>query len=1433
MRNAYLIRRLKILVILVFSSMISNDLLAQDTLQVVYRQSFERGQEYCGTTPQYDSWTKTIDSLRTLQDAGVYGFVKVEFKAVTATDSVSFMASTASDVQQIVTQITDTATTAADNNVLIGGKLWHFDRNCSPLGTPSAGCLGVDVALRSTLAIDITDPILSGCSPQAEFAIRPHSRVKAWGGAFGTDMLGTNPIPSASANGPDEELVMIVSYVDIKPPIPVCMDTFDIYIGNSGTEPIDQVKIDSMIKKSFDEFLNPGLLAGNAADSGWGIHTATSNIASMNCDSVGKTPTATITLMDIAGNDTTCGVVLRVLDTIPPQAIAKDTIRLYLAADTTAYIDVATMDDGSIDNCTSAGFTRIISDTLFTCPGEYKDTLWVSDGFDKSQFVVVGTDTVWGNYAFDVTTIIVLDTVPPDAIITAGVDTFYLDSMGSVTIVADSFNNNSGDNDTCGTLTFTLADSVYDCMEVGDQSTQFYATDASGNVDSVTLNIHIKDTLAPVAVLRPLIIASLDSFGVFVLDSAQVDSASFDNCSLVSLTLDMDTFTCSHTGMTGPGSVPDTHTVIVTLTDTNSNITTDSIRIVVKDTLAPVMEVLAVDTVYLDNTGNFTYPTAVLISPMDSMAYPDYIYDIIDTANSVSWSNGNRYDNCMITPNFPALPPPAPAIDQGITIKNLSFDCSDIGSLVQDSIFFRDNSGNTSKHGFKVLVLDTFAPNPMVLAVDTVFLDANGAAGVDSNAFDNGSTDNCAVGSFSLSVDSFFCASADSTIKVFTTVMDTNGNSAIDSTMVTVLDTVAPEVMLSFIDTVYLNADGFVLLDSNTMDSASMDNCTIASFELSIDSFACDALNATNDSLIPVQTKVTDLSGNADSATAFIMVRDTLAPVVECVTDTFVHLNANGFALIDSSFLFRSITDNCPANLTFTVSEDTLFCSDLDSLNVTLTVADDFGNTSTCVVNVKVIDTIAPVAMAKNATAYLDTNGILKLDSAFLWSQVNNGSSDNCDFDLFAVDSIFDCSKEGLNIVTLIARDKSGNEGTAEFFLTVDDTIKPTAIGKNIIAVLNDNGTVSIDPSQVDSASFDNCMDNLTFDLSQTNFDCSHVGTAQMVDFIVNDGNGQTDTAQITVTVLDKTVPTAIAQNITVYLDAMGNVAITAAQVNNNSMDICGIDTMFISKDSLNCANIGTNPVSLTVVDHSGNTNSANAIVTVMDTFGPVVHVTPGTVEVFLDQTGHVVINSSNVVDSVVDNCGGSSSSATLDIDVTDLTCSSLGMQTITITATDQGGNVTTTTKMVEVKDTIAPVLIAKDTFFVDLGSNGIANVDAEDLVVTTSDNCSQVDSLVFGYDGTFNGMVDCSDVSTPKTVKLNITDLSGNTALSNDVVIVTKDVTAPTISSTSISTTVQLNASGMGTVDTSNFGLQNMDACGIASQMLNKTSFDCSNVGN
>jgi gliding motility-associated-like protein/uncharacterized repeat protein (TIGR01451 family) len=114
------------------------------------------------------------------------------------------------------------------------------------------------------------------------------------------------------------------------------------------------------------------------------------------------------------------------------------------------------------------------------------------------------------------------------------------------------------------------------------------------------------------------------------------------------------------------------------------------------------------------------------------------------------------------------------------------------------------------------------------------------------------------------------------------------------------------------------------------------------------------------------------------------------------------------------------------------------------------------------------------------------------------------------------------------------------------------------------------------------------------------------------VTYIVTDRLGMADTCNFTVTVEDRTAPTAVCEDIDIYLDlATGRATITAADIDGGTFDNCAGITLASSRTDFDCTDLGANTVTLTVTDGAGNTDECAATVTVHYAVNPNPAVTP------------------------------------------------------------------------------------------------------------------------------------------------------------------------------------------------------------------------------
>ncbi|NER15548.1 T9SS type B sorting domain-containing protein [Leptobacterium flavescens] len=406
--------------------------------------------------------------------------------------------------------------------------------------------------------------------------------------------------------------------------------------------------------------------------------------------------------------------------------------------------------------------------------------------------------------------------------------------------------------------------------------------------------------------------------------------------------------------------------------------------------------------------------------------------------------------------------------------------------------------------------------------------------------------------------------------------------------------------------------------------------------------------------------------------------------------------------------------------------------------------------------SIVVIDDIPPVAVCQDITVELDATGFIVINA----EDIDGGSTDNKGITSFSIDrDIFFCDDTATPItVTLTVTDAAGNTDSCTATVTVEDNIAPVAISRDITVQLDVDGNASITAADIDNGSTDNCgIAERSLDISS--FDCSMLGT-NTVTLTITDTNNNTNTATAQVTVEDRIAPIIVTQNVSVELDANGEVIITPAMIDNGSSDNCNIANRSLNVSSFNCNDIGANTVVLTVTDASGNSSTGTAIVNVTDGSGPVILTQD--ISVQLDENGNASISIDDIDNGSTDNCGIAERS--LDISVFD--CNDIGANTVTLTITDINGNSSSGTATVNVEDNLSPIVNTRD-ITLQLDENGNASVAVVDIDNGSTDNC-----------GIAERSLDISSFSCPplgpSVVTLTVTDINGNSTSETATITIT-----------------------------------------------------------
>ncbi|MDC1379624.1 FG-GAP-like repeat-containing protein [Algibacter sp.] len=551
---------------------------------------------------------------------------------------------------------------------------------------------------------------------------------------------------------------------------------------------------------------------------------------------------------------------------------------------------------------------------------------------------------------------------------------------------------------------------------------------------------------------------------------------------------------------------------------------------------------------------------------------------------------------------------------------------------------------------------------------------------------------------------------------------------------------------------------------------------------------------------------------NSVSCDQLINLFDDIAPEVQVQEEIVVFLDSTGEVNISTADILISSFDNCGID-TMVLDKTTFNCVDFGPNIVTLTVADLNGNSTEKKSIIYVLDGSTPTVITKDINVFLDENGIANITIEDI---IDNVSLSVCSINYaMALDKTsFTCSDFGPNIVNLSAYDTNDKPFIAEAIVTVLDNLSPTVVTKDINVFLDENGIANITTADIDDGSFDNC-DIDTMVLDKKTLTCSDLGP-NTINLTVIDKSGNSASASAIVTVVDNLPPTvSVASPFTILLDDSGVATLSVSQIDQGSTDNCGIASLSIDKKSFDCSNIGINNVMLTVTDESGNIAVAYAFVTVNIA---VPYVSTKNIVLELDIDGKASIGLLDIID-ISNSCG----IAYATLDRSNFDCTNTGENTVILTFTDSNGNTNSTTAIVTVVylDLVKPIVLAQ-AITVQLDPTGNARITPTRIDNGSTDNCG-IEAMVLDISS-----FDCSNVGA-NTVTLTVTDVNGNFD-SKTAIVTVEDTIKPIVLTQDI--TVQLNATGNATITNEMVDNGSTDNCGIATTVLDISSFDCSNIG-
>ncbi len=605
----------------------------------------------------------------------------------------------------------------------------------------------------------------------------------------------------------------------------------------------------------------------------------------------------------------------------------------------------------------------------------------------------------------------------------------------------------------------------------------------------------------------------------------------------------------------------------------------------------------------------------------------------------------------------------------------------------------------------------------------SLYLDNNGAVSIVAAEIAS-FTYYCVQFSISLSKSTFTCADL-GTQTVGITTSDVVNSPATTNCQVQIADNIEP-IVSCHAYTVVLNSAGTGSITTANVVEGLTDNCPGSTASVSPSNFNCAMLGENS-----VLVTASDSSKNQGFCTSVVTVFDETPPTLTCKSFTTT-ISSTGFAVISAANVVSNASDNC-GTPKITLSKSNFDCSDVGTNQVTVTATDAAGNQASCVASVTISDTLGATPTCQNVSLFLNQLGSATLYPSQAVSQISGGCGT---VSISASTTSFSCSSgTTTSSVQITATDSYGIQNSCTSQVTVSDPIYPVLTCQPLSLSLTSSASIPFVPLNAINQIVDNCPSSfVTLSASQTSLGCSNVGT-NPIQITGTDAYGNMESCVSTVT-LTMTVPPTLTcpsgiQTANLSNAYPGTYSFSAAS-SASATAVCGSST--ITGDmTYGCSNIGLNSATVTATDSYGNKATCAIQLNVVDSTKPVV-TCPSTSYIYINN-GTAIFNASAVA-SVSDNCGAKiSSNATngvTSVTTTAFNCTSIGSQTIGITATDTSGNMGVCNTQLIISRPTPAVATCKPTVVLNLESPSYTgSLNSSMLLQSYSDACPVVSSSI------------------------------------------------------------------------------------------------------
>ncbi|MEM9819883.1 MAG: hypothetical protein AAF985_02380 [Bacteroidota bacterium] len=493
-----------------------------------------------------------------------------------------------------------------------------------------------------------------------------------------------------------------------------------------------------------------------------------------------------------------------------------------------------------------------------------------------------------------------------------------------------------------------------------------------------------------------------------------------------------------------------------------------------------------------------------------------------------------------------------------------------------------------------------------------------------------------------------------------------------------------------------------------------------------------------------------------------------VVPIAEC-KDITVNLTDG---LYENSSLASLINDGssgvCDDPLVLEASPTVFDCDDVGDNLVVLTVTGNNGVSATCqsTVTVEPDPNDLPIA---NCVSSLEIDLAGQSTASISVADINDNSVLAFCHQSMSIDmNQLSCDDVGNPVeVTLTLSNIAGGTSQCTTMVTVLDSGQPSAVCKdNFTLILAGNGTGTLNPVDLNLGSISNNCTDLTWSADVISFDCNDIGE-NTVTLTVTDGYDRTSTCQTTVHVQEITVPLALCQDLTVYLDENGNYNFDPSEIDNGSNAGCST-SLSSSVSAFDCDDLGDNLVTLTVTSAANLTVSCQATVTVQDTISPDAGGLDVSVTIF-GGVSSIAVRKTQFGQTASDNCNFVEFNF---VGQTSFTCEEVDTEVTSYWAVaDQSGNADTVSFTVTVLN--RPFTAICNDYTVELESDGtytLSDTDINNMMAGSVVGCYEIDH----FNPSASQMnFDCTDLGTPVVVTLTGSQYGENSTCQSTITVV------------------------------------------------------------